>query len=160
EKQRIDPGPDHIDTLSMMRNLATAYREAGRFGDALRLLEEALKRSVATLGADDPLTQATRRHLALTQLLKSRTEQYEQRRPAKGDDARDTLPLGALVGPPLRALGSLQAAEAHLRAAYEGRRRILGPEHNDTVIVQTDVGLVLVDQRRFAEAEPYLRRSL
>src|SRR5262249_40420182 len=126
EKQRIDPGPDHIDTLSMMRNLATAYREAGRFGDALRLLEEALKRSVATLGADDPLTQATRRHLALTQLLKSRTEQYEQRRAAKGDDDRDTLTLRALVGYTLRDLGSLQAAEDHLRAAYEGRRRILG----------------------------------
>jgi serine/threonine protein kinase len=160
EKHGIDPGPDHPRTLQMMGNLAAAYRDAGRYDDAVRLLEGALKRAAAALGPDDALTVRTHQHLQLARALKVHLEQYEQARAARGPDDRDTLAKRAMVGYILRRFPSLRASVGHLRAVYEGRLRTLGPEDMDTVLVQTDVGLVLVDLHRHAEAEPYLRRSL
>jgi serine/threonine protein kinase len=160
EKHRIAPGPNHRLTLGMMANLASACREAGRFDDALRLAEETAKRAATTFGPDDSWTVRYRQGVELTRLLKARTDQYEQALAARGPDDRETLAKRALVAYTLRRLLHHRAAESHLLAVYEGRLRTLGPEDTATVVVQTDLGLVLVDQHRYAEADPYLRRSL
>jgi hypothetical protein len=143
-----------------MASLASTYRDAGRFDDALRLLKEAWQRTAATAGPDHSRTVRARQVVEITGLLKTHLEQYEQVRVAKGPDDRETLLKRALVGYTLRRLHSFHAAEGHLRAVYEARRRTLGPDHAETLLVQTDVGLVLIDQHRYADAEPYLRRSL
>jgi tetratricopeptide (TPR) repeat protein len=57
-------GADHRDTLSACNNLAGAYYEAGNFGDAIPLFEQALMGQERVLGASNPGTLATRNNLA------------------------------------------------------------------------------------------------
>ena len=57
-------GPDHPDTLSSMQNLACAYDDLGRYGDALALFEETLALRKAKLGPDHPDTLRTMNDLA------------------------------------------------------------------------------------------------
>ena len=45
-------GNDHPDTLSTLTNLATAYATAGRWKEALPLIEEAVRGCQATLPPD------------------------------------------------------------------------------------------------------------
>jgi hypothetical protein len=57
-------GPDDPDTFTARRNLADAYREAGRYGDAVHLGEQVAADSERTLGTDPLDTVASQRRLA------------------------------------------------------------------------------------------------
>lgn len=46
------------------------------------------------------------------------------------------------------------------RAALEGRQRVLGQNHRDTLISNNVMGYVLRGQKKTAEAEPYVRETL
>jgi non-specific serine/threonine protein kinase/serine/threonine-protein kinase len=53
---QVQLGPDHPNTLGAMNNLARAYRDAGKFDQALLLHEDALKLMHANLGPNHPNT--------------------------------------------------------------------------------------------------------
>ena len=53
--------------------------------------------------------------------------------------------------------GHYEAAEADLLAALAERRERLGPDHVGTLEVGEHLAGIYIDQRRFDEAEPYLR---
>lgn len=57
-------GPDHRDTLTAQNNLAAAYRDAGRFTDAIPLFEQTLVAREQALGPSHPDTLASRHNLA------------------------------------------------------------------------------------------------
>jgi hypothetical protein len=57
-------GPDHPDTLASRNNLANAYRDAGRTGEAISLHEQALAARECVLGPDHPDTLLSRSNLA------------------------------------------------------------------------------------------------
>ena len=57
-------GPDHPDTLTSRNNLAEAYREVGRYAEAIPLYEQALADLERVLGPDHPLTLTLRNNLA------------------------------------------------------------------------------------------------
>jgi hypothetical protein len=54
EAMNATVGPDNIETLSSMNNLANAYRSAGRIEDALALQQDTLPRMKATLSYNHP----------------------------------------------------------------------------------------------------------
>ncbi len=66
----------------------------------------------------------------------------------------------ATLGATYRALGMIDAAEPHLRAALDLRRAELGPEHPDTLASQVEWGLFLNDKGQTTEAIPIIRSAL
>jgi tetratricopeptide (TPR) repeat protein len=57
-------GPDHPDTLTVQNNLAAAYRDAGRFTEAIPLFERTLEARERELGPDHPSTVSSLSDLA------------------------------------------------------------------------------------------------
>ena len=57
-------GADHPHTLSARSNLAVAYQDGGRLGEAISLFERALADRERVLGADHPGTVESRNDLA------------------------------------------------------------------------------------------------
>ena len=64
------------------------------------------------------------------------------------------------VGVALNSLGLFSEAQPHLERSLEIRRRVLGPEHRDTIIAQYKLGELYIDQGRYLEAEEILRHTL
>ena len=58
-------GPDYFDTLTARNNLAGAYEDVGRFGEAIELYERVLADQEQVLGPDHPDTLTTRNNLAV-----------------------------------------------------------------------------------------------
>jgi hypothetical protein len=56
--------------------------------------------------------------------------------------------------------GRLAEAEPYSRKALEGRRRVLGDEHPDTLNSIHTMGVLLRSQGRLADAQPYYREAL
>ena len=56
-------GPGDIDTLTTRCNLATAYYEAGRMTDGVKVLRRALADCERYLGPDHPMTSTVRDNL-------------------------------------------------------------------------------------------------
>src|SRR5439155_13678749 len=59
-------GKEHTDTLRAMANLASTYRDQGRWDDAVKLEEEVLNASIRLLGKEHPDTLTAMANLALT----------------------------------------------------------------------------------------------
>ena len=57
-------GPEHVDTLAAMQDLADAYQVAGRSDEALPLMEETLRLRKEMLGAEHPDTLKSMSSLA------------------------------------------------------------------------------------------------
>jgi hypothetical protein len=51
-------GPEHPDTLTAQANLAASYRQAGRTGEAIAILEKVAAEMARILGPEHPDTQA------------------------------------------------------------------------------------------------------
>lgn len=64
------------------------------------------------------------------------------------------------IGTTYHGLGQYPRAESHIRAALDTRRRVLGPEHADTLTALDTFATVIQDQSRLDEAEPLFRRCL
>ena len=58
----------------------------------------------------------------------------------------------------LRARGKLDEAEPLLRQVMDALRRVLGPEHPDTLASMSGLALVLQARGKLAEAEPSCAR--
>jgi hypothetical protein len=58
-------GADHPDSLTSRNNLATAFQDAGRTGEAITLYERTLDDFERLLGADHPDTLGSRNNLAM-----------------------------------------------------------------------------------------------
>ena len=58
-------GPDYFDTLTARNNLAGAYEDVGRFGEAIELYEQVLAEQERVLGPDHPDTLNVRDNLAV-----------------------------------------------------------------------------------------------
>ncbi|QDU83142.1 Serine/threonine-protein kinase PknD [Planctomycetes bacterium Pla163] len=68
--------------------------------------------------------------------------------------------LNGLTSYVYRAIGAYPKSEEHGLAALEAYEAALGAEHPRTLDVLNNVALVLLEQGRYAEAEPLLRRAI
>ena len=68
-------GAGHPDSLGYLNNLATAYLEAGRMGEAAFFLECTWEEKTEKLGKDHPSTLISKSNLAIAYLKMGRTRQ-------------------------------------------------------------------------------------
>jgi tRNA A-37 threonylcarbamoyl transferase component Bud32 len=153
---------DHPETLNTMNNLALAYRDAGRLKEALTLYEETLKRSKAKLGPDHPLTLHLMKNLAAAYQAAGRLPEalplfeaaLKGRQATLGPDHPDTLALMSqlarayLVGKPAQAETLLRQAVAVLDKK--------SPDGWQSFEARSLLGASLLEQKKYAEAEPFL----
>jgi Tfp pilus assembly protein PilF len=60
----------------------------------------------------------------------------------------------------LESQGKYEEAEAMHRRALEGREKVLGPEHPETITSVNNLGSMLERQSKYEEAEAMHRREL
>ena len=68
-------GPQHSDTARSLNNLAVLYAYAGRFAEAIALMQRALSILEAVLGLQHPDTQSSRQSLAAMEEDAQRAQQ-------------------------------------------------------------------------------------
>ncbi|HZV07428.1 MAG TPA: serine/threonine-protein kinase [Gemmataceae bacterium] len=161
-------GADHPYTLDSRNNLAEAYKVAGRTEEAIHLHEQALKELEAQLGPNHPDTLMSRNNLATAysdagfteeaiRLLEQTLKQMEAKLGPDHPSTRLTRTnLAGFYGP----AGILAKTEPLFRAALEQRRKRFGADDPRTAEPMARLGINLLLQRKFSEAEPLLRDCL
>jgi tetratricopeptide (TPR) repeat protein len=151
QKMKAKLGPDHPTTLTSMNNLAGAYHASGQFARAVTLLEVTLEKTKAKLGPDHPHTltsmgnlarayRASSQHAKAVPLLEQLLQKFEAK-PAKAAASRALAAELALV----------------LLEKQDDERWMQRPE---TLGAMAMLGLVLLQQKKWADAEPVLRDCL
>ncbi len=153
-------GPDHLDTLASMNNLAASYYAAGRIEEAIKLMEETLQLRKAKQGLDHPDTLLSMNNLASTYLAANRTqeavkllEETLQLKKAKfGPDHPNTLlSMMSLANSYLEA-GRTQEAVKLNEETLQLRIKKLGSDHPDTLASMNNLANSYVVADRTEEA--------
>ena len=147
--------------------LVEAY-QAGRYGDAVSLAEQALAQAKTTFGSSDPRILTSMNNLAV---MLEKQGSYGQAEPLY----RETLQLTReILGPrhkyTLTSMNNLAAvlerqgrypeAERLDRDTLQLRREVLGPDDPDTLGSMNNLAAVLEDEGRYGEAEALDREAL
>jgi serine/threonine protein kinase len=156
-------GPDHPDTLSTMNNLAEAYWWLKRLDQSIPLFEKALQLQEKRLGRQHPDTLLTVAHLGVNYKDAGRLQ--------------EAMPLLEEAYRDAKKYPDLRFAGGHLLLAYAkaGERAKLAnlvseqlheirnalPKDSPQLAGQlAPIGLALLEQQQWAEAEPLLRECL
>jgi serine/threonine protein kinase len=168
ERARASLGPDHTLTLDCMSDLAWDYGFADRAPDAVALWEETLRLRQAKWGPHHPSTlinmmtvgsgyMAARRSEEAIEMLET-TLKLMKEKMAPGNPNAD-LGLTHLIAS-YRLAGKLDRAEARARELLEARRRRVGPESTAVARALATLGGILLQQQKYAEAEPLARAGV
>jgi tetratricopeptide (TPR) repeat protein/predicted Ser/Thr protein kinase len=170
-------GPDHDQTLIALSSLAHQLQDEGRLQDAEPLLREVVERRVSRDGPEDPESLVVRNNLAMLHREMGRLEDaarlerevLDTRRRVLGDDHPHTLAaasnLGLVLhdlalrpgGDPAVAAARLEEADRLLGEAVEGRTRVLGPDHRETLLGLNNLALVALARKDAPRAESIYR---
>ncbi|HEY6278171.1 MAG TPA: tetratricopeptide repeat protein [Streptosporangiaceae bacterium] len=153
-------GHDHPDTLAARNNLANAYQDAGRTGEAIPLHQQTLAARERILGPDHPHTLSSRYNLAVAYQEGGRTDEaialHQQTLAAReqllGADHPDTLQsrhgLGVAYQDAARTDEAITLHQQNL-ADYE---RLLGPDHPETLLSRSNLAIAYQAAARTDEA--------
>jgi serine/threonine protein kinase/tetratricopeptide (TPR) repeat protein len=141
ELRRAKLGPDHLDTLISMNNLANGYADAGQHDRDLKLREETLALMRSKLGPDHPETLGIMSNLAnsyydagrLDRALKLREETLALQRSKLGPDHPDTLTSMNNLAESYFATGRNDRAIKLYEETLALKRSKLGPDHPHTL---------------------------
>lgn len=155
-------GPDHLDTLTSLHNLAMQRWRQGKIKEAETMCREAVEKRQRVLGSSHQDTLWSRLWLGLVLLYDNRLDEAEAvlRQAIEtcvqklGPDHRYTLHGQHDLAIVMRRLGKLEEALELDQQALAGRRRSLGPEHPDTLRSMDNLGYSLELIGNLAEAEP------
>jgi eukaryotic-like serine/threonine-protein kinase len=165
---RTRAGADNPRALSVRNNLGALLLARRKLTDAEDMLRPAFESSRRTLGADHPLSLRSANNLAAVWTEQNKTKDavrlYGEILEIRGETgvrvSAETLRTRSNLAMLLVRMGQPDKAEAHFRAilAWHGENRPAG----DLDRTRAEIGLagVLGDQRKFAEAEPILKRAL
>jgi serine/threonine protein kinase/tetratricopeptide (TPR) repeat protein len=164
--QEMKLGPDHPDMLATRNNLATAYHDAGRDVEANALLEAILKTEETKLGADHPSTLISRMNLAVNQStaqariprLESTVRLMEGSKLGPGHPT--TVQCLVHLARAYRDVGDLGKAESVCRVALTRARKSLSLNDPPAFRALTTLGWVLLDEKKWPEAEQVFRECL
>ncbi|KFN50071.1 serine/threonine-protein kinase [Arenimonas composti] len=158
-------GAEHEDTLGTMSNLAVLRAMGRDHESALELHRSLVEVQTRRLGREHPTTLSERGNYAntLNAVGESAAAEAEWRavlagrQRILGGDARDTLRaklnLAAVIARDGERFPEALALEEEV---IEGRTRLLGPRHPDTVFILTNHGMTLYRAGRPAEAAAVL----
>ncbi|MEV6843059.1 FxSxx-COOH system tetratricopeptide repeat protein [Actinoplanes sp. NPDC051411] len=141
DKWRDRLGPGDAQALFAGVNLATAYSQAGRYGDALLLEQDIYHRRRAALGDDHADTLVSAGNLAGTlgalgrydDALRLEQDTCQRRRAVFGDDHPDTLISASNLAGTLESLGRYDEALRLEEDTLRRRRALFGDGHPDTL---------------------------
>ena len=153
-------GPDYFDTLTARNNLAGAYEDVGRFGEAIELYERVLADQEQVLGPDHPDTLITRNNLAgaydsagrfgeAIELYKRVLADQER---VLGPDHPDTLTTRNNLAGAYEDVGRFGEAIELYEQVLAEQERVLGPDHPDTLNVRDNLAVAYDSVGRLAEA--------
>jgi tetratricopeptide (TPR) repeat protein len=161
-------GAEHLDTLTSMGDLASAYKTGGRLDLAIPLYEDALKLKKATLGPDHLETLRSMHNLASSyydlgrhaDALKLREETLALYKATLGPDHLETLRSMHNLASSYYDLGRHADALKLLEETLALRKAKLGPDHPDTLSSMGLLAHTLVKLNRGAEAVPIIDECL
>jgi serine/threonine-protein kinase len=159
-------GRKHDLTIGAREMLGRILTERGSYGEAIRILEEALvlreesQQPATVASAASALASAhfysghfdESRRLN-TRALGARIQAHGERHPLV---AEDRINLGAIEFD----TGRYSEAEKYYRQALAVKKGWYGADHPDTASAQTMLGRALVYQKKFGEARPLLQQAL
>jgi serine/threonine protein kinase len=159
-------GPDHATTLDTLSRLADACRQAGTWDRAILLAKQVLKKRTATLGPTHPATVGAMKRLVMCYGEAGIFEESLAWHEKTLKVMRDTnIGVGNNSNAYARALqgaGRLEEADCVLRRNLElvRRQRDRRARANGIALVDIILGLNLLLQGRYVEAEPVAREAL
>ena len=135
-------GEDHPNTLSMLNNLAEAYKTNGDCQKALELSEKCYMLSMKTNGEEDPDTLTFLNNLAssyrsvgqLDKFMEAEKRCYELYLGMLGKEHPSTLCAQSNLAEAYRLIGDCQTSLELNEECYELKKKILGKYHPDTLI--------------------------
>ena len=160
-------GPGHPYTLTTLNNLAGAYKDAGKLSTAIELFEQAHDGLVKNVGADHPHTLAALNNLALAYQAAGKLPKalplFEQA--AGGAEKRDFLDrnAGSMIACAISAYEAamqFDKANAWRRKWAAAVKQKAGAESRDYAQELASLGLNLLRQKKYHDAEPVLRECL
>jgi tetratricopeptide (TPR) repeat protein len=161
-------GPSHPNLASHLENLGLVYDLSGYVDSNIAVLRQVLAMRRAVLADDNPAIGRTLFNLAATEYGRRRyaaaqplfEEALDRMRRAYGPEHTDVVWARAAMGRNLYYLRRLGEAERHLRWALNVRDSngaLMPPEYLKIAPVLVSL---LMDQRRWADAEPLALRVL
>ena len=161
-------GPDYFDTLTARNNLAGAYEDVGRFGEAIELYERVLADQEQVLGPDHPDTLTTRNNLAGTYYFAGRFGEaiellgrvLADRVRVLGPDHPDTLTSRNNLAGAYHSAGRFDEAIELFERVLAEREKLLGPDHPDTLTTRNNLAGTYYFAGRFGEAIELCERVL
>ncbi|MER7692849.1 tetratricopeptide repeat protein [Streptomyces sp. NPDC097610] len=137
-------GKSHADTLTARGNLAAAYRQAGRTGEAIELQERVVADSERALGEDHPDTLTARANLAFSYWQAGRTREaivIEERVVADrerilGEDHPGTVMARGYLAASYRQAERTREAIVIEERVVADSERILGEDHPNTLMAR------------------------
>jgi non-specific serine/threonine protein kinase/serine/threonine-protein kinase len=164
--RRIRRDDDDPETLEAMLRVGQVLLWQKKLQEAEPYLEQALDRmrqtqvkARATFIAAGVLARLKFFQEHLDQAEQLARESFEGLRQSYGDDSRDVLFASRLLGSVYRAQGDPKA-NGCLQRAVDGFRRVLPPDHLDTLLAIQELGVLRYQQRNFPEAQKNLVEAL
>jgi hypothetical protein len=166
EIQRRVLGPEHSDALLSMDNLAASYTGQHKYAQAEPLFNRTLEISRRALGPEHPYTLD---FLADSASMYQREAKYglaetsaaqvlAGRRRALGLDHPDTMAAAADLALAYLSQGKFTESEPLAREALAFNRKAQ-PENWQRFRAESLLGASLAGQKKYAEAEPFLREG-
>ena len=161
-------GPDHVETLTSMNDLAVAYQATGRIADAIPLHKRAFAIFKAKLGRSHADTLGTMNNLATDYQLAGRFDEaialFEEglavRKATLGPDHTDTLNSTNYLGVAYYTAGRIAEALSLLEQALKGFRATLGPDHLDTLTAMNNLASTYLEVDQANDAVLLLEETL
>ncbi|MBE8473807.1 tetratricopeptide repeat protein [Streptomyces justiciae] len=166
--QCSESGGTHLNTLTAMNNLASAYTDAGCPQLAIPLLETVVARRVETQGSAHPDTITARQNLAVayneaghleqaTSLFETTLTQYEQ---TLGDSHRHTLICRHNLAYAYRLGGHLERAISLLETTLAQYEQAVGDSHPRTLTCRNSLAVAYAQAGDPERAVPLLETTL
>ncbi|KAK4195455.1 Tetratricopeptide repeat-domain-containing protein, partial [Triangularia verruculosa] len=154
-------GDEHSDTLTNMADLASTYRDQGRWEEAETLQIQVMEIRKKVLGDEHLDTLSSMANLASTYRDQSRWKEaetlqvqvMEMCKKVLGDEHLDTLSSMANLASTYRDQSRWKEAEILQVQVMEMCKKVLGDEHPDTLSSMANLASTYRDQGRWEEAE-------
>ncbi|KAH7304614.1 kinesin light chain [Stachybotrys elegans] len=152
---------DHPDTLTIMANLASTYRDQGRWEEAEKLFVQVMETRKTKLGEDHPSTLTSMANLASTYRNQGRWDEAEKlevqvmdiSKTKLGVDHPDTLTSMANLASTYRNQGRWDEAEKLEVQVMDISKTKLGADHPSALTSMGNLALIYRNQGRWDEAE-------
>ncbi len=156
-------GPDHPDTLTTLNNVAAAYWKTKQLDRSVPLFEDVLKRQEAKLGRQHPSTQFAVANLGVNfkdaGRLKEAIPLLEEAHQAAKSFPELRWVANPLIDAYMKSGQHRKLADLLQEQLPEARKAL--PKDSPQLAGQlAQIGLVLLQQKKWTEAEPLLRECL